>query len=49
MDQLEKLADRRKKWVESLQVQIRRMRKEAEPIAELRRKNTKPGKESERG
>ena len=38
MDQLEKLADRRKKWVESLQVQIRRMRKEAERIAELRRK-----------
>ena len=38
LDQLEKLADRRKKWVESLQVQIRRMRKEAERIAELRRK-----------
>ena len=36
MEELEKVADRRKKWVESLQVQIGRMRKEAKRIELLR-------------
>ena len=38
MDHLEKIADRRRKWVEALQVQIGRMRAEAARLAELRRK-----------
>ena len=38
MDHLEKVADRRRKWVQALQVQIGRMRAEAARLAEERRK-----------